>query len=107
MRGRLEGRSAMSLARAAVLLAVVGIVAGCGDDLSLVITRFLAVDPKTSCIADATSKIDIDRGLLDVGVITAMPGVRGYIAVPVVQNNRVDHSGTDVAGRDDIQLSGV
>lgn len=96
-------------ARAAVsLLLPVLLVApstGCSDSDGLSIARFLAVDPSTSCIADSSVEIGRTRGVLDVGLATGIG--RGYIAVPVVQNNFVDHSGNFTANVDAIIVNGV
>jgi hypothetical protein len=87
------------------LLLWLGLAIGCDDSKGLVIARFLAVDPAQMCVADAASRHVRDRGILDVGLV---PGVgRGYVAVPVAQNNLVDHSGNSVAGLDSIQLLGA
>jgi hypothetical protein len=61
-------------------------LAGCVDDQSLQIVRFIEPDPLMNCEALPTSMFNRTSGLLDVGIVAA-GGFRGYVAAPLVQNN--------------------
>jgi hypothetical protein len=61
-------------------------LAGCVDDQSLQIVRFVEPDPLMNCEALPTSMFNRTSGLLDVGIVAA-GGFAGYVAAPLVQNN--------------------
>jgi hypothetical protein len=93
--------------KAALLLGMLAISAGCSEnDLSLSIVQMQAVS-KPSCIAMAAAAGAFPgraRGLLDVAQITST----GYVAIPIVRNNLVSRPGGGMAVEyNSIQLTGA
>jgi hypothetical protein len=88
------------------LLALVALPACTNDDVTLLITGFVRLDPQQMCVANPTGGVLIDHGTLDVGILAPFPDGRGYTPAPIIQNNIPDRSSQTIVQRDDIEITG-
>lgn len=88
------------------LVAGAALQTGCVDNqLSLVISRFSALTTETSCAAAPEGDVNLNNGILDVGLVAE--GYGGYVAGPIVMNRLLATGTTSTLETNAIQLTGV